>query len=1023
MLNHDFSNGTDNWAAPSALPGSVNFSTDFAESTRLEGKSVAYLTGEADVPSFSVSYRDPELGDEFPVVPGKAYRFKGYFAAHRALGRVEITFLDAQQKTVHVLACPLTEHEGGANASDWQQVDLSAMAPPSATAARLGIRFVRSQNSVRGMNFFLFFTDLSLTIGDGSPIGGGHSSDDAWTRSLIAISGGRSALQIFEAEVDTEALNRHRSVVKVVSSTDSAEAFTLYDAADVFSGSQVDFALEQGRLIRVSLRGISGCSLYCDGVRLDNLVQWADGTNLYFKLPDALLDHRVHLFEVRDPLGLTILARDYHGVSGISTPWHILQEHSGAVLPAHLAPAASDRYRALQAHLQSGASETSRQQLLHAHRVVTRGFDFNREFLPLTFPAHEAPTVSIVIPVHNKFEVTYFCLCALILGYNRNTYEVIVVDDGSKDRTKELAGLVAGIRIVRNDVGLGFVGACNRGAEEARGKFVVFLNNDTEPTAGWLDELVESFDTFDQVGLAGSKLVYPNGVLQEAGGIVWGSGNPWNYGRGQNPHDPRYTYTRQADYLSGAAIMLPTAVWKEIGGFSTEFMPAYFEDTDLAFKVRDHGYKTLYVASSVVYHFEGITSGTDVSSGAKRNQEINRPKFKSKWTKAYRNHGREGEKPDLEKDRGISGRVLFVDYQTPKPDIDAGSYAAIQEMRMVQALGYKVSFVPQNLAYLGGYTESLQKIGVETYYAPFYQSISEVLERHGHEFDAIYMTRYYVASDCIGAARRWAPQAKLIMNNADLHFLRELRAAINTGDQSLREKALRVRDEELAIMRLVDLVLSYNNVEHAVIMSHNLDASPVMYVPWVERVSETVPAFESRSHIAFLGGFNHHPNREAVAFFVKSVMPILRSRNAGVQFDVYGSNVSKEIEALSSDDVVVKGYVTNVSEVYDHCLVFVAPLTSGAGIKGKVISALAHGVPCVLSPLAAEGTGLRHGYDCLIADTPQEWAESIAQLLENREMWSSFSKRGQDLVRSLYAFDVGVKTMRRAFESVGLYTQ
>ena len=167
------------------------------------------------------------------------------------------------------------------------------------------------------------------------------------------------------------------------------------------------------------------------------------------------------------------------------------------------------------------------------------------------------------------------------------------------------------------DTSLGFVRGCNKGADRARGEYVVFLNNDTEPAFKWLDELVESFALFDRVGLAGSKLLYPDGRLQEAGGIVWKNGNPWNYGRLANPFDPRFSYTRQADYLSGAAVLIPTKLWKAVGGFSDEFAPAYFEDTDLAFKVREAGYKTLLVATSIVYHFEGVTSGTDVSSGAK----------------------------------------------------------------------------------------------------------------------------------------------------------------------------------------------------------------------------------------------------------------------------------------------------------------------------------------------------------------------------------------------------------------------
>jgi hypothetical protein len=246
---------------------------------------------------------------------------------------------------------------------------------------------------------------------------------------------------------------------------------------------------------------------------------------------------------------------------------------------------------------------------------------------------------------------------------------------------------------------------------DVRGRYIVFLNNDTEPTAQWLDELLFVFENFDGVGLAGSKLIYPDGTLQEAGGIVWETGDPSNYGRRGNPSDPRYSYTRICDYLSGAAIMVPADLWRQLGGFSMEFAPAYFEDTDLAFKVRNAGKKVVFAPRSLVIHYEGLSNGTDqtASSGLKRFQEINRPKFKRKWSALFAGNGKAGENVDLAKDRGVSKRVLFIDAEFPRPDQDAGSYAALQEIRMFQAMGCKVTFVPLNLYYIGRHTDNLRR--------------------------------------------------------------------------------------------------------------------------------------------------------------------------------------------------------------------------------------------------------------------------------------------------------------------------
>ena len=421
-------------------------------------------------------------------------------------------------------------------------------------------------------------------------------------------------------------------------------------------------------------------------------------------------------------------------------------------------------------------ASADRSQIIHSFNTLEGGHE-NVRMLPISFPQIDAPDVSIIIPAHNNVEVTYLALCALLVSPNDTTFEVILVDDASTDETAEIEALVSGINVIRNAVPHRFIRACNAGVSAARGKYVLLLNNDTETTVGWLDALCDAFKRFDNVGLVGSKLLYPDGKLQEAGGIIWGNGDPSNYGNRANPWDPRFCYARQADYLSGAAMMTTKAIWEEVGGLSEYLEPMYFEDTDFAFKVREAGYTTWFVPSSIVYHFEGMTSGTDVSTGFKSFQEVNRPKFKRRWVDVFSRHGNEHAAVDFEKDRGVLGRILFIDYTTPRPDKDAGSYAALQEMRLIQSLGYKVTFIPTNLAHFGEYTTCLQKQGIEVICAPFFLSVEDYLSKHSSDYDVIYITRFQVARGVLDQIRSAAPKAKIIFNNADLHFLREIRAA------------------------------------------------------------------------------------------------------------------------------------------------------------------------------------------------------------------------------------------------------
>ncbi|NOT96983.1 MAG: glycosyltransferase family 2 protein, partial [Nitrospira sp.] len=222
-----------------------------------------------------------------------------------------------------------------------------------------------------------------------------------------------------------------------------------------------------------------------------------------------------------------------------------------------------------------------------------------------------APTVSIIIPVFNKPLYTYTCLRSILTSKPNQSYEVIVVDDASRDDTGEMLRAIQGIRVIRHKDNQGFIRSCNAGANIARGRYILFLNNDTIVEMNWLDELVRTFLTFPLAGLVGAKLIYPNGKLQEAGGVIWNDGSGWNYGRYDDPDKPEYSYLREVDYCSGACIMLPRELFWAVGGFDELFAPAYGEDSDLAFKVRQAGRKVLYQPESEVIHFEGVSSGTD----------------------------------------------------------------------------------------------------------------------------------------------------------------------------------------------------------------------------------------------------------------------------------------------------------------------------------------------------------------------------------------------------------------------------
>jgi GT2 family glycosyltransferase len=451
-------------------------------------------------------------------------------------------------------------------------------------------------------------------------------------------------------------------------------------------------------------------------------------------IPRDHLDGRLHRIEVREAETQAVVFAANEATAAFLARWPTLQQWAQPPLSPESSPAAGRHRKALAVWAERAARGEAIPPVGPLHQELLGGVRRRSAWPPIAFAQAAAPRVSVVVPAHDKFEVTYLGLCALLFAPNDLAFEVIVVDDGSSDETARIEEIVSGVRVVRHATGEGFVAACNDGAAAACGELLVFLNNDTEVTAGWLDALAAAFERFPDVGLTGAKLIYPDGRLQEAGGIVWGTGDPWNAGRGGDADHPMWNYPRQVDYLSGAAIMIPRAIWDEVGGFGPEWAPAYFEDTDLAFKVRASGRRAVYVPAAEVYHYEGLTAGVVKTEGTKRFQELNRPKFKEKWKALYAAHGPVvGERPDLEKDRAAVLRVVVVVRAYPDGEIPQ---ALFDLLRTLQGQGAKVTLLPWDLTWrpIAG---TIAAMGVESQHAPYVEDPAGWLQSAAADLDAV----------------------------------------------------------------------------------------------------------------------------------------------------------------------------------------------------------------------------------------------------------------------------------------------
>ncbi|SFJ57181.1 glycosyltransferase [Amycolatopsis sacchari] len=639
---------------------------------------------------------------------------------------------------------------------------------------------------------------------------------------------------------------------------------------------------------------------------------------------------------------------------------------------------------------------------------------------PVAVTTSEQPIVSVVIPVYGHWDYTRRCLESIELSRPRTPFEVIVVDDASVDDSADRVAACPGVRLVRAPRNLGFIGACNLGAEHARGELVMFLNNDTEVRPGWLDELVSVLEDREDVGLVGSKLVYPDGRVQESGGIIWADGTGWNYGRNE-PERPWFDTVRDVDYCSGAALLIRRELFDRLGGFDQRYAPAYYEDTDLAFAVRAAGYRTVVQPASVVVHHEGVSNGTDLSSGVKRHQELNRQVFVDKWSGQLAKHLPEASPRNvwLARQRTAAGHgggfVLVADHQVPRPDEDSGSVRMSRLLRQLTELGERVVFFPMNHALPERYTKPLHLGGVTVIAGEEHQQA--FLREAGGALSLALLSRPQVAWQLLEQIRGVAPHCRIAYDTVDLHFLRlerqaELAAEEGRDDEakSLRQRSRALREMELGLVRSTDITLTVSEVERDLLRELEPEAD-VAVLSNVHAVDETEAVPDGRSGILFVGSFDHTPNRDAATWLAREVVPLVREVRPDAVAHIVGSNPPPEILALAGDGVLVHGWVPELEPHYREARVVVAPLRYGAGVKGKVGEALACGVPVVATAIAAEGMHLEHGESVLVGATARELADHVLTLLGDDKTWLQLSERGKAAIQSQFGPEVARRTL------------
>ncbi len=618
---------------------------------------------------------------------------------------------------------------------------------------------------------------------------------------------------------------------------------------------------------------------------------------------------------------------------------------------------------------------------------LTQSIAYSQD-LGFALPTSPDPLITVVIPVYNNWWVTYQCLRALQSNSDKTPYELVVVDDASTDQTQEALENLRGITVVRNLKNIGYLLSTNRGASIASpsSKYLVLLNNDTEPLDGWLDNLFKTIENDTSIAIVGSALLSPDGTIQEVGAQIFKNGSAWNLGRGKDITNQIFNFTREVDYCSAAAIMVRRTFWLDANGFDESYVPAYCEDSDLALTAWKKNMKVVFEPKSWVIHHEGSSHGTSVSSGLKKHQVINTRKLFAKWEVELREHWNDFGLPRFEATRLSKGIVVLCDRQLPSVTRDAGSVRTVQVIKHIQALGYHVVLKALDNSTTQTDIDFMQSSGVEVHLHD--NDFYETLNMRKSRINAIWTIRHEVFEYFSKSLMEIAPDAIFIADLMDLKYNKEY------------ESSSGIYSSQLKIANKVAKIVLVSETEAQNFSKESKEGN--VSVIWAEYEPRQDNIEWSNSNgLIFVGGFRHLPNLEGIEWFADRVVPELKKIGFNAPIRVVGSGLTSQTKAeLQSKGLQILGSQLDLASIYSQSRIAIVPLLSGAGRKGKVGEALSYGIPIVSTSVGVQGFTNLQTSGISIADSPVEMAKAIYEMHEQNELWHKAANLGRDYCRS-----------------------
>ena len=639
--------------------------------------------------------------------------------------------------------------------------------------------------------------------------------------------------------------------------------------------------------------------------------------------------------------------------------------------------------------------------------VLDRGFGL---------PTSTEPEISIIIPVHNHIRTTLALLHQLRFNSDLAKFEVIIVDDASTDSTTQVLAKIRGISVLTQTINVGYLRATNSAIRHSKGKYICLLNNDTVPESGWLDALLRALKNDPKIAIAGSMLISADGKVAEVGSQIFQNHEIWNLGRWAQRGSELFNFTREVDYCSAAAILVDGAFLRSLNGFDERYIPAYYEDTDLATTAWSQGRKVVYVHDSFVHHIEGVSHGTDSSQGLKAYQVVNKQKFWDKWEKTINLPWSLNEIPRYEADRDSKGIIVFIDNFIPSINSNAGATRAFKIIEAMRQLKFHIVVIPTNPGVEIWNREQLHQKGIEIYQS--YDEALDNLKMRASRINSFWVSRVDVGEIVIPRIKADFPRKLIIFDTVDLHHLRDARN-IKINDLSSAIYSSDIKERELEICREANKVVVVADYEKKYLNEQVVDLNVhTLFMP--QSSSTVLKDGNAKNFILFVGNFQHTPNVDGIEWLVDHILPRVFALGVGqLELHIVGEGLPDSVlKKLDPSKVKYLGWQESLEEIYSQARFVVIPMRYGAGKKGKLAEAVMHNCPVISTTVGVEGYPLENGADFVLADGADDVAQAIFDLWNDSTLATDLAISAKAKILEESGFDAFIENVAAILEVV-----